>query len=217
MICRITGTITSIEANTATIDQPEAGIARQVLLPAYLADRLNEHTGRPITLHTIEYLEAQGQGSSFIPRLIGFAQAEDRRFFELFTTVKGLGNRRALRAMAFPPSEIAVLVAAKDAKGLQKLPEIGKRLAETVIAELTGKLDAFVDPGVIIEAKAATTAARFSLPPQAAGAVEDAIAVLQTLGQTQADAEQVIERALRGIEPEGLTGEQIVARVFGQG
>lgn len=217
MICRITGTIVSVEGNGAVVEQPEAGLARQVLVPTYLADRLGEHLGRPITLHTLEYLEAQGQGSSFIPRLIGFAQPEDRRFFELFTSVKGLGNRKALRAMALPPSEIAGMVAAKDAKGLQKLPEIGKRLAETVIAELSGKLDAFVDPGVMVEAKTATVAARFSLPPEAGGAVEDAVAVLLSLGQTQAEAERAIGRALRGVEKPDLSSEEIVARVFGQG
>ncbi len=216
MICRITGTITAIERNAATLDQPEQGIARQVLLPAYLADRLGDRIGSPITLHTLEYLEAQGQGSSFIPRLIGFAQPEDRRFFELLTSVKGLGNRRALRAMTLPPAEIAALVAAKDAKGLQKMPEIGKRLAETMIAELTGKLDAFIDPGIIIESKAISTAARFSLPPEAAGAVEDAIAVLQTLGQSQPEAEKAIERALRGVDTTSMSGEDIVAKVFGQ-
>lgn len=217
MICRITGTITAIERNAATIDLPEQGIARQVLLPAYLADRLGDRIGSPITLHTLEYLEAQGQGSSFIPRLIGFAQPEDRRFFELLTSVKGLGNRRALRAMTLAPSEIAALVAAKDAKGLQKMPEIGKRLAETMIAELTGKLDAFIDPGIIIESKAVSTAARFSLPPEAAGAIEDAIAVLQTLGRSQPEAERAIERALQGVDTTSMSGEDIVARVFGQG
>ena len=214
MICRLSGTIAGLEGNALVVEQTD--LARQVLLPSYLAERLADQLGRPVTLHTLEYLEAQGQGSSFIPRLIGFAQPEDRRFFELFTSVKGLGNRKALRAMALPPSEIAALVAAKDAKGLQKLPEIGKRLAETVIAELTGKLDAFVDPGVIVEAKATTTATRFSLPPSAGGAVEDAIAVLLSLGQTQAEAERAIERALRGVETPDLSSEDIVARVFGQ-
>jgi len=216
MICRLTGTIAAVEGNAVVVDQPDQGVARQVLTPAYLADRLTDQIGRPITLHTLEYLEAQGQGTSFIPRLVGFAQPEDRRFFELFTSVKGLGNRKSLRAMALPPSEIAALVVAKDAKGLQKLPEIGKRLAETVIAELSGKLDAFVDPGVIIEAKSATAATRFALPPSAAGAVEDAVAVLLSLGQTQAEAERAIERALRGTGSTDLTSEDIVARVFGQ-
>ena len=215
MICRITGTISGIEGNAGIVEQGD--LARQVLLPTYLAERLAEHLGRPVTLHTLEYFEAQGQGSSFIPRLVGFAQAEDRRFFEIFVSVKGLGNRKALRAMALPPSEIAAMVAAKDARGLQRLPEIGKRLAETVIAELTGKLDAFIDPGVTIEAKLTTTAARFSLPASAGGAVEDALAVLQSLGQTQAEAERAIERALRGVESPELSGEEIVARVFGQG
>jgi Holliday junction DNA helicase RuvA len=216
MICRITGNIVAVEGNAAVVEQPEGGIARQVLLPAYLAERLGEHLGRPVTLHTLEYLEAQGQGSSFIPRLIGFAQPDDRRFFELFTTVKGLGNRKTLRAMALPPSEIAAMVIAKDAKALQQLPEIGKRLADTVIAELSGKLDAFVDPGVILEAKSATAAARFSLAPGAGGALQDALAVLQSLGQTQAEAERAIERALRGVEQTELSSEEIVAKVFGQ-
>lgn len=213
MICRISGTIASVDGNSVVVDQPQAGVARQVLLPAYLAERLADQVGRPATLHTQEYLEAHGQGTSFIPRLVGFAQAEDRRFFEIFTSVKGLGNRRALRAMTLPPREIAAMVAAKDAKGLQKLPEIGKRLAETVIAELTGKLDAFVDPGVIVEAKVGTGAGS---RPQMTGPVGEAIEVLLTLGQTQAEAERAIERALREANGRALTGEQLVARVFGQ-
>jgi Holliday junction DNA helicase RuvA len=213
MICRISGTIVSVEGNAAVVDQPQAGISRQVLLPAYLAERVADQVGRPITLHTMEYLEAQGQGTSFVPRLVGFAQAEDRRFFEIFTSVKGLGNRRALRAMAVPPREIAGMVAAKDGRGLQKLPEIGKRLAETVIAELTGKLDAFVDPGVVVEPKAGTAAAA---RPELAGPVGEAVEVLLALGQTQAEAERAIERALRSANGAPLTGEEIVAKVFGQ-
>ncbi|MBK7404253.1 MAG: hypothetical protein IPJ41_06365 [Phycisphaerales bacterium] len=67
MICRISGTLASVEANIATVELPALGLARQVLLPTYLADRLAEQVGRPITLHTLEYLESHGQGTSFIP------------------------------------------------------------------------------------------------------------------------------------------------------
>ncbi len=59
-----------------------------------------------ITLTTFQYLESQGQGSSVIPRLVGFQSTAEREFFELFTTVKGIGNRRALRAMAEDPGVI---------------------------------------------------------------------------------------------------------------
>ncbi|MBK7404254.1 MAG: hypothetical protein IPJ41_06370 [Phycisphaerales bacterium] len=115
--------------------------------------------------------------------------------------------------MALPPSQIAAMVAARDVKGLQKLPEIGKRLAETMIAELTGKLDAFVDPGILVEPKAGSAlAAR----PEAAGPAAEATEVLLALGQTLAEAERVIERALREAGETRLTSEQIVARVFGQ-
>lgn len=217
MICRLDGTIESVVGNAVVLHQPEQGLARQVLVPAYLAERLEGERGRPVTLHTMEYLEAQGQGSSFIPRIVGFGKPEDRRFFEVFTSVKGLGNRKALKAIALPPSEIAALVAAKDAKGLQRLPEIGKRLAETVIAELTGKLDAFVDPGVLVEGKGSFPASKRSIPTGAAAAVEDAMAVLIELGQTQPEAERAIERALRGIDPESVSSEELVAKVFGQG
>src|SRR5712671_6350629 len=90
------------------------------------------------------YLEGQGQGTSFVPRVLGFATPREREFFELFTTVKGLGNKRALRALAREPVEIAGAIAEKNTRALQELPEIGKRLAETVIAELTGKVEKFV-------------------------------------------------------------------------
>jgi hypothetical protein len=40
--------------------------------------------------------------------------------------------------------------------------------------------------------------------------------VLLALGQTQAEAERNIERALREANGSPLSGEQLVARVFGQ-
>jgi holliday junction DNA helicase RuvA len=218
MICRVTGVVSAADGQGVVLDQPSLGQARRVLTPAYLAERLSGQVGRTVTLHTMEYLEAHGQGTSFIPRLVGFGAPEDRRFFELFTSVKGLGNRRALRAMALPPGEIAAMVAAKDARGLQKLPEIGKRLAETVIAELSGKLDAFVDPGVVVETKGAGLAGGPASGLAApSGAVEEAMAVLVELGQTPAEAERAIERALRGVDAASVTGEALVARVFGLG
>ena len=34
--------------------------------------------GQPASFHTLHYLEGQGQGSSFWPRLIGFQSTADR-------------------------------------------------------------------------------------------------------------------------------------------
>ena len=41
-------------------------------------------------------------------QLIGFLRPEDRKFFNLFTTVKGIGPKTALKALTVPVGEIAV-------------------------------------------------------------------------------------------------------------
>ncbi len=145
MLARITGTLESLEANTALITI-DGGLAYEVLVPAFLAERLSGKWGgdsmlmRPITLHTLQYLESLNQGSSFVPRLIGFTIPSERDFFELLTTVKGLGNKRALRAMTIEPSSIARSIHDRDTRALQRLPEIGPKLAELIVHELKAKV-----------------------------------------------------------------------------
>lgn len=210
MITRITGTLESLEANTAVV-VPEGGaggVAYEVMVPAFLTPRLMLALGGPVTLWTLQYLEGQGQGTSFVPRLIGFASVEQREFFELFTTVKGLGNKRALRAMAIEPGWIARAVMARDTRALTELPEIGKRLAETVVAELSGKVERFAAaseggavgagasrPTVVTLPAAAngTAPSMAHLPPAAA----DAVGALISLGQTRAEAERAVEIVVR--------------------
>ncbi len=154
MLARLTGTLNSLAANTALLTPDGApGIAYELLLPAYLAERLSAtnaaHSREPLTLHTLQYLESQNQGASFIPRLLGFSSAHEREFFELLTTVKGLGNKRALRAMAMEPHAIARAIAERDARFLQTLPEIGPKLAELIVHELKSKVDRFLLRGML--------------------------------------------------------------------
>jgi Holliday junction DNA helicase RuvA len=151
MLARITGTLESI-ADTVAVVAPagQDGLAYQVLVPAYLAGRFaGIETGQPltgatVTLHTLQYFESLNQGASFIPRLVGFSSPKEREFFELLTSVKGLGNKRALRAMAMEPASIARAIAERDARYLQSLPEIGPKLAELIVHELKGKVDRFL-------------------------------------------------------------------------
>lgn len=224
MITRLSGTLESLEANTAVVvPESAAGVAYEIMVPAFLTPRLMMALGTTVTLWTLQYLEGQGQGTSFVPRLIGFASVEQRDFFELFTTVKGLGNKRALRAMAIEPGWIARAVMARDARALTELPEIGKRLAETVVAELSGKVERFAalseggpvgvggakpTPVVIAPSRADGVANNglAHLPPAAA----DAVGALVSLGQTRAEAERAVEIVVRR-EP-GLTGTPDILR-----
>ena len=136
MIRSLTGTLVAVEDQTAVLRPLDAPFEVEVLVPAYWVPRLCTHAGERLTVFCRLHLESQNQGASFVPRLLGFPSASDRAFFEVFTSVKGLGQRRAMRAMASPPGEIAGWIASRNTKGLPTLPEIGKRLAETVIAGL---------------------------------------------------------------------------------
>lgn len=200
--------IGSIEGRLMALDGGHASVrcgpfTVDVLVPAADQGSLALRVGEDVRFHTICYLEAQGQGTSMTPRLIGFASVEDRAFFELFTTVKGFGNRKALRALAFPIGNVARAIADRDLDFLRSLPEVGKRTAETIVAELGGKVDGF------IEAKPDGTG---GVTPERAIARE-AVAVMAQLGESRMDAVRLVERAMAA-DPEIETTEALLEAAF---
>ncbi len=216
MICRITGVLEGVDGLALAVAPTVGGVVYEVLAPAFLAERLRPQIGKSITLATVQYLESQGQGTSFVPRLVGFQAPRERAFFELFTTVKGIGNKKALRAMVMEPGVIARAIVARDAKALTQLPEIGKRMAETVIAELHGKVDSFLTDGEVRELNAAAEGK--PVPGQLEPMVEEAIAALVALGETRGDAEQMVTRATSRARREGHTltsAAGVIEAVFG--
>lgn len=222
MVSSVTGTLASLEGGVATV-RPAGllgeSLSFEILLPAYLAERLMTRVGEPVTLATFLYLEGQGQGTSFEPRLLGFATADERRFFDLFTTVKGIGNRKALRAMARPPAEIAGAIVRGDAKALTQLPEIGKKLAETMILELKDKVAPFASaaslaPGVSVSP---TRKASAQLEPALTGPAGDAVEALIRLGEQRPEAERRVMRAIDRHKGQDLPVERLIALVFAGG
>lgn len=212
MIGRIRGTLVELGNATALVDTG-AGVAHEVLLPAYLASALEGRRGQEVELRTFEWLESVGQGSSFLPRLVGFRTIAERRIFELLTSVKGLGYRRALRALAAEPAEVARRIASRDARALTKLPEIGKKLAEQIVMDLAEKAAPFLS-----EAELAGLERTESTPPsrQLGDAALEAIATLEALGEASADAERRVRRALGHLSPEADT-QAIVRAALGAG
>src|SRR3954462_1475396 len=112
----------------------------EALVPASDVPLLHAGVGEEKTFHTIFYLEGDASGGSLEPRLIGFLRKDDKRFFEKFITVKGIGPKKALKALIYPAGDIARAIEGKDAKFLKGLPQIGARLAEQIVAELAGKV-----------------------------------------------------------------------------
>lgn len=213
MIARIEGTLEDVVDGVAEV-RVAGGIVHEVLVPACDAGDLLARQGREVSFFTLHYLESQGQGSHFVPRLIGFRSREQRAFFELLTTVKGIGNRKALRAMQVPHARMAEAIAAGDAKFLATLPEIGKRTAESTIVELKGKLDPFLaDPA---GARRAAQAASFvdAVAALPAGPAADAEDVLVALGEPRAQARAKIDRVVAASGGAALAADEIVTRAL---
>ena len=138
------------------------------------------------------------------PRLIGFGCEADRDFFRLFTTVKGIGVRKALRAMVRPVAEVAAAIQAKDAKMLVALPEIGKRTAQQIIAELKGKMTDY--------ALEAAHKVGFARKPMT-DIEREALEILLQLGEKRSEAEDFITRATSSDE-EIKTTDALVQYVY---
>jgi len=159
----------------------------EMLVPAADLALLQAGLGQEMTFHTIFYIEGDASGGNLEPRLIGFLRPEDKSFFQIFITVKGIGPKKALKALVLPVGEIAQAIESKNAKYLVELPQIGKRMAELIVAELAGKVARFATPHV---------AGRPSVPAAARSpAEEDAIATLMALGERRHDAEHLLDRA----------------------
>lgn len=199
MICKVQGMLRAIFGGLAQVDLA-GGLTYEIMVPAYVAARLGGQLDQPVTFFTVHYLEGSSQGGNMTPRLAGFAAAEDRAFFELFTTVKGIGPKRALRAMALPVHQIAAAIADRDLKMLQTLPEIGRRMAETVVAELHGKVDRFLEGAPAVGGAVASVTA--SGGPQATrtpaiSPAREAVEVLVQLGENRLQAATWIDEVLR--------------------
>lgn len=208
MIAAVTGVVTDVGEDRAWVRV--GPLVLEVLVPASGVGDLARVKGEEVELQTLVYLEGDSSGGNAEPRLLGFRSAAEKRFFEKFITVKGIGPRKALRALAVPYGEVADAIESKDAKRLSGLPGIGKRTAEQVIAELSGKVEEFVTP------RTGVRGAGLSMKPAspARPAVEeDAILSLMALGERRGDAEMLLER-VRSTEPAAMAKLDTLVRVM---
>lgn len=184
MIVRLTGTIADVHEDHVVIERD--GIAREVLVPQYAVGELAACRGREITLHTLEYLEGNQASGNLVPRLLGFVYPDDKRFFTQFVSVKGIGLRKALKALAEPVATIATWIRDGDAKALTRLPGIGSRAAQLIVAELNGKINDFA-----LGADVASADELAGLTQEQ----KDALDVLVAWGDSRSEAERWIQRA----------------------
>lgn len=186
MIVRLTGILSELTEDAVILERD--GVAREVLVPRAAIAQLAAERGRSVTLHTLEIFEGAQTSSYLTPRLIGFTSAEEKAFFQRFISVKGMGVRKALKALSEPARRVARWIQDGDVKALARLTGIGPRGAQVMVAELKGKLNDMALP---------ETAAGEVLQTAWTDAQRDAITVLTGWGDNRADAERFLAEAAR--------------------
>lgn len=200
MIVKLTGTVAEIAEESVILDRD--GLAREVLVPCYAVGELAACRGREVTMHTLEFLEGNAPSGSMVPRMVGFLYPEDKLFFTRFVSVKGIGPRKALRALARPAGQVAEWIERGDVKSLKTLPGIGARAAEQIVAELRGKMDDLAVGG---------GASREPVEARLSDDQRVALQILLEWGDVRHDAERWLERAAQ-LHP-GLAGPDEWVRV----
>lgn len=187
LITKISGKLIAVDEESATFDVPP--FEYEVLIPDFARRQLQSQIGKPVKMHTIDFLEGNAaQGGRLTPRLIGFLTEPEREFFELFCSVDGVGVKKALRAMVRPVKELAVLIEEQDAKGLSGLPGVGPATAERVIAKLRRKMPRF--------ALMVGRSTEGGVEEPANNVARDAFDALLALGHSESDARTLIDDML---------------------
>ncbi len=186
MITKVTGKLLRVHDDYVTL---EIGpYEHEVRIPEFTRRELQQHLGKDVSLHTIEYLEGNPMQGRLTPRLVGFLSEVEREFFELFCSVDGVGVKKALRAMVRPVRDVAEAIESQDAKSLSGLPGVGPAVAERVIAKLRRKMPKFA----LLVARSAPD----SEDSADKGLVEETYEVLRELGHTESEARRLLEAAM---------------------
>lgn len=200
MIVKLSGKIEYVGEDCVHVTLGE--VTRELMVPAADVPYLQTKIGASVPFFTLEYIEGNASFGQLAPKMLGFLRIEDKEFFELFTTVKGIGTKKALRALALPVSQIASAIALKDVRKLSALPTVGKRAAETIIAELHGKVEKFA-----VGTVAAVPVEK--LPDFQQLAIE----ALVKLGERRPDAENWVNRACT-VDPALKDPQRIIRAVY---
>ncbi len=189
MIAYLEGRIIHAEADRILLKAGHVGY--EVVISSHVHDIIKRDFGTEddVSLY-IYYHQTERQPK---PVLIGFLSLMDKAFFQQFITVDAIGPLKAVKALGKPASEVAAAIETKNVAFLSSLSGIGARSAEKIIAQLKGKVGAFLDTSA--QPAAAEASAQDRVPPEIFTQVFDVL--VEQLGHAPAQARQMIELAGR--------------------
>lgn len=130
------------------------------------------------------YLQVKEDGVA----LFGFATVEEKNMFLRLISVSGVGCKVALAILSgMDCDSLALAIFNGDTKQLTKIKGLGKKTAERLVLELKEK--------VVVDANAVDLPIVRNLDVPLTREIQNAVAVLVSLGKSQVDAEKLIEAA----------------------
>lgn len=210
MIGRLTGTL--IENDNGRLLLDVAGVGYEVEVSAGVLQGM-PRVAQELTLHTHFVVREDAQ------LLYGFATKAERELFRGFIKISGVGPKLGLALISsLDLQSLSAAVRNNDVSLLTKVPGVGKKTAERLMVELKNRLDdlsessgvalnvvtvtgadGVISPSVAVEAEDALIALGYR-PPEASRAVAQ---VLQTAGDAEFSAEELVRLALRSFAKTG--------------
>ncbi len=155
--------------------------------------------GKKLAQRIILELKDKLGGSAM--ELFGFATTEELNLFQKLISVTGVGPKAALSILsANTPANLALSIITGDEKALTMAQGIGKKIAQRIILELKDKLA----KGQMTLAGESYGGSGVTIIPE--NKTSEATAALAVLGYSQGE----IQAALKGVDLDGLTLEQII-------
>jgi len=120
--------------------------------------------------------------------LFGFASQEEKNMFTRLLTVSGIGPKVALSILgAMPLRDLTLAIVTGDITSLSRAPGVGKKTAQRLALELKDKVEEnelnYVSPAV-----------SGPVTPLQEDAAKEALAALQALGYTAAEAARAVSQ-----------------------
>ena len=153
---------------------------------------------------TLARLPALGEGVRMLTEthvredhihLYGFAEAAERDWFRLLTTVQGVGARMGLAILSvLSPAQLVQAIASQDKAALARANGVGPKLAARIVSELketAGRL--------VLGEAAHLAAAQAGAETPAQPVPEDAVSALVNLGYGRGEAFGAVAQAARAL------------------
>ncbi len=198
MIGKLKGIIDSIEEKTLLLDV--SGVCYLVYSSA----------------NTLRSLPSEGEATSLLIEthvredhihLYGFATSQEKEWFNILTTVKGVGNKMGLAILSsLPPEQISSALIAQDKTAFTQVSGVGPKLADRILTELKDK-GGTISGGDI---KSTANIQGSNITTQAGNINNDAISALANLGYSRSDAYNIVVQITQ--DDESISVEELIRK-----